>query len=171
VEFEHALAWVKSHCAEMPDPNPPERQRSRSQKDQDWETSVKMALIARDLMVGNPTLETMGYKEESEGHNAIAAGFQGQRQWTDHFPTGDFMEAILNSPFDWNGMREPYPLATENDSLNAVGMLFGHLLSGRSQIFADVRSYWSPPALERVTGRSPLNFAENGFLYLIWVFI
>lgn len=165
-EFEHALAWVKSHCAEMPDPNPPERQRSRSQKDQDWETSVKMALIARDLMVGNPTLEAMGYKEESEGHNAIAAGFQGQRQWTDHFPTGDFMEAILNSPFDWNGMREPYPLATENDSLNAVGMLFGHLLSGRSQIFADVRSYWSPTALERVTGRSPLNFAENGFLYL-----
>ena len=106
--------------------------------------SVKMALIARDLMVGNPQLAELGFGEEALGHNAIAAGFQGQRQWTDHFPNGDFMEAILNTSFDWNGIRQPYIVATENDSLNGVSMLFGHLLTGTAQIFADVRTYWSP---------------------------
>ena len=109
-----------------------------------------MAMIARDLMVGNPRLAELGFGEEALGHNAIAAGFQGQRQWTDHLPNGDFMEAILNSSFDWNGIRQPYILATENDSLNGVAMLFGHLLTGTAQVFADVRTYWSPAAVKRV---------------------
>ena len=109
-------------------------QRSREQKNKDWETSVKMTLIARDLMVGNPKLEELGYGEEALGHNAISAGFQGQRQWTDHFPNGDFMETILNSSFDWNGIRPPYIMATENDSLNGVTMLFGHLLTNTAQV-------------------------------------
>ena len=80
------------------------------------------------------------------GHNAILAGFQGQRAWTDHFPNGDFLETILNSSFDWTGIRAPYVVATENDSLNGVAMLFGYLLTGTSQIFSDVRTYWSPEA-------------------------
>jgi L-fucose/D-arabinose isomerase len=122
-EYERALAWVKANCPEGKDYNPLEKQRSRSQKDQDWATSVKMALIARDLMVGNPKLAEQGYGEEALGRNAIAAGFQGQRQWTDGQPNGDFMEAMLNTSFDWNGIRAPYILATENDSLNGVSML------------------------------------------------
>ena len=113
-----------------------------------------MTLIARDLMVGNPRLAELGFGEEALGHNALAAGFQGQRQWTDHFPNGDFMEAILNSSFDWNGIREPFVFATENDSLNGAAMLFGHLLTDTAQIFADVRTYWSPEAVKRVTGKS-----------------
>ena len=119
-EFERALVWVKENCPEGKDYNPPQNQRTREQKDADWEISVKMALIARDLMVGNPRLAELGFGEEALGHNAIAAGFQGQRQWTDHYPNGDFMEAILNTSFDWNGIREPYILATENDALNGV---------------------------------------------------
>lgn len=166
-EFERALAWVKANCKEGKDYNPPEKQRSRKQKDEDWAVSVKMALIARDLMVGNPRLAEMGFGEEALGHNAIAAGFQGQRQWTDHFPNGDFMEAILNSSFDWSGIRQPYIVATENDALNGVCMLFGHLLSGAAQIFADVRTYWSPDAIRRVTGYTPTGLAENGILHLI----
>ncbi|MFW5861077.1 MAG: L-fucose isomerase [Spirochaetota bacterium] len=165
-EFERALAWVKENCRETDDPNPPEIQRSRQQKDKDWEDSVKMALIARDLMVGNPVLSELGYPEEADGHNAIAAGFQGQRQWTDHFPNGDFMEAMLNSSFDWDGIRQPYIMATENDSLNAVGMLMGHLLTGKAQVFADVRTFWSPEAIERVSGTSLKGTGEHGFIYL-----
>jgi len=165
-EYRKALNWVKQNCEEMMDPNPPERQKDRSAKEFDWELSIKMALIGRDLMVGNPKLAEIGFGEEAEGHNAIAAGFQGQRQWTDHFPTGDFMEAMLNSSFDWNGIRETFIIATENDSLNAVGMLFGHLLTQRAQIFADVRSFWSREAIERVTGLLPEGAGENGFLYL-----
>ncbi len=111
-----------------------------------------MALIARDLMIGNPRLAELGFGEEALGHNALAAGFQGQRQWTDHLPNGDFLEAILNSSFDWNGIRAPYIVATENDALNGVSMLFGHLLTNAAQIFADVRTYWSPEAVKRVTG-------------------
>ena len=111
-----------------------------------------MALIARDLMVGNPRLAELGFGEEALGHNAIAAGFQGQRQWTDHLPNGDFLEAILTLSFDWNGIRAPYIVATENDALNGVSMLFGHLLTDTAQIFADVRTYWSPEAVKRVTG-------------------
>ncbi len=166
-EYREALAWVKKYCREGKDFNRPASQRSREQKDRDWEFSVKMALIARDLMVGNPRLAEIGYEEEAMGRNAVAAGFQGQRQWTDHFPNGDFMEAILNSSFDWTGIRQPYILATENDALNGMAMLWGHLLTGTAQIFADVRTYWSPAAVERVTGWKPEGMASGGFLHLI----
>ncbi|MCD6290640.1 MAG: L-fucose isomerase [Anaerolineae bacterium] len=166
-EFARALKWVKANCKEGKDYNPPEQQRTRAQKDQDWETVVKMAIIARDLMVGNPRLAELGYGEEALGHNAIVAGFQGQRQWTDHFPNGDFLEAILNSSFDWNGIREPFIVATENDSLNGVSMLFGHLLTDTAQIFADVRTYWSPAAVKRVTGYELTGLAEGGIIHLI----
>lgn len=167
VEYEQALAWTKAHCQEGADRNAPEMQRSRQQKDQDWETVVKMTLIGRDLLIGNPRLAELGYAEEALGHNAIVGGFQGQRQWTDHFPNGDFMEAILNSSFDWNGLREPFTFATENDSLNGATMLFGHLLTNRAQIFADVRTYWSPDAVKRVSGYTLTGEAANGFIHLI----
>ncbi len=166
-EFERALAWVKTHCTEGADRNPPEKQRTPEQKARDWELSVKMALIARDLMVGNPRLAELDFGEEALGHNAIDAGFQGQRQWTDHFPNGDFMEAMLNSSFDWNGIRQPYIVATENDALNGISMLFGHLLTGRAQLFSDVRTYWSPEAVQRVTGHKLSGDAAGGFLHLI----
>jgi L-fucose isomerase len=166
-EFDRALSWVKENCREGKDYNPVENQRTREQKDEDWETSVKMALIARDLMVGNPRLSDVGFGEEALGHNAIAGGFQGQRQWTDHYPNGDFMEAILNSSFDWDGIREPYILATENDALNGVSMLLGHLLTGTAQIFADVRTYWSPGSVKRVTGHELSGRAADGILHLI----
>lgn len=166
-ENERALIWIRENCREGKDYNLPELQRSRAQKDQDWETSIKMALITRDLMVGNPKLEEMGYKEEALGRNAIAAGFQGQRQWTDHLPNGDFMEAILNTSFDWTGIRQPYIVATENDALNGISMLFGHLLTGTAQIFADVRTYWSPEAVKRVAGYELMGRAEDGILHLI----
>ncbi|MFC3767106.1 L-fucose isomerase [Paenibacillus sp. GCM10012303] len=166
-EFEKALAWVKENCKEGEDVNPSHLKRTREQKDGDWETIVKMALIGRDLMIGNPKLKEMGYGEEAHGRNAIAAGFQGQRAWTDHFPTGDFMEAMLTTSFDWNGIREPYIVSTENDTLNAVTMLFGHLLTNAAQLFADVRTYWSPEAVERVTGKKLEGRAENGVIHLI----
>jgi L-fucose isomerase len=166
-EFGRALTWVRENCPEGRDYNPPEKQRSRQQKDEDWATSVKMAIIARDLMVGNPRLAQMGFGEEALGRNAIAAGFQGQRQWTDHYPNGDFMEAILNSSFDWSGIRQPYIVATENDALNGLCLLFGHLLTGTAQVFADVRTYWSPEAIERVTGYAPTGKAADGILHLI----
>ena len=166
-EFARALTWVKENCTEGLDHNVPETQRSRIQKDQDWESVVKMAMIGRDLMVGNPRLAEMGYGEEAQGHNAIASGFQGQRQWTDHFANGDFLEAILNSSFDWNGIREPFVVATENDCLNGVSMLFGHLLTDTAQVFADVRTYWSPAAVKRVTGYDLTGVAESGFIHLI----
>ncbi len=166
-EYRHALGWVRSQCREGRDYNPPERQRTREQKDRDWQFVVKMAMIGRDLMIGNPRLAEMGFGEEALGHNALVAGFQGQRQWTDHSPNGDFMEAILNSSFDWNGFRQPFMFATENDSLNGVSMLFGHLLAGTAQIFADVRTYWSPAALQRVAGYIPEGRAADGFIHLI----
>ena len=166
-EFERALQWVRDNCKEGKDYNPPKMQRGRAQKDQDWAISVKMAMIARDLMVGNRRLADLGYGEEALGRNAIAAGFQGQRQWTDHFPNGDFMEAILNTSFDWNGIRHPFIVATENDALNGIGMLFGHLLTGTAQIFADVRTYWSPEAIKRVTGYELSSMAAAGILHLI----
>jgi len=166
-EFHKALAWTKENCKIGEDVNPPELKRTDEQKRQDWETVVKMTLIARDLMIGNPKLAQLGYEEEAIGHNAIAAGFQGQRAWTDHFPNGDFMEAILTSSFDWNGTREPYMLATENDNLNAVTMLFGHLLTNSAQIFADVRTYWSPDAVKRVTGQELTGPAAGGVIHLI----
>lgn len=166
-EYQNALTWVQQNCREGRDHNPTERQASRERKAGEWETVVKMTLIMRDLMVGNPKLAELGYLEEGEGHNAIAAGFQGQRQWTDHFPNGDFAEAILNSSFDWNGLREPFILATENDSLNAAVMLFGHLLTNTSQVFADVRTFWSPKAVKRVTGKELTGLASNGVIHLI----
>jgi L-fucose isomerase len=166
-ELARALAWVKARCREGRDWNAPGAQRTRAQKDADWETSVKMAIIARDLMVGNPRLAEAGFGEEALGRNAILGGFQGQRHWSDHFPNGDFMEAILNSSFDWNGIREPFTFATENDSLNGVSMLFGHLLTGTAQIFADVRTYWSPAAVKRVTGHELSGVAAGGVIHLI----
>lgn len=166
-EYEKALAWVKEHCEEGFDKNPGDLRFTREQKDQQWEFVVKCAIIFRDLMVGNPKLAEMGFIEESCGRNAIAAGFQGQRQWTDHLPNGDFLEAILNSQFDWNGIREAYVVATENDSLNGVAMLFEHLLTGGSAGFADVRTYWSPEAVERISGKKLTGIAENGFIHLI----
>lgn len=166
-ELECALTWVKENCPEGKDYNPAQNQRSRDKKDDDWDISVKMALIARDLMVGNPSLKELGFGEEANGHNAIAGGFQGQRQWTDHKPNGDFMEAILSTSFDWNGIRQPYIVATENDALNGVSMLFGHLLTGTAQIFADVRTYWSPEAVKRVSGYELSGRASEGILHLI----
>jgi len=166
-EYQRALAWVKENCQEGKDYNPPHKQHSRQQKDKSWEISVKMALIARDLMIGNPRLAELGFGEEALGHNAIASGFQGQRQWTDHFPNGDFMEAILCSSFDWNGIRQPFIVATENDHLNGISMLLGHLLTGTAQIFADVRTYWSAESVKRVTGYTLTGRAEGGILHLI----
>ncbi len=166
-EFKKAIEWVRKNCKEGPDPNPGDRQKSKEEKDKIWEYVVKMTLIARDLMIGNPELAKAGFGEEALGRNAIAAGFQGQRQWTDHFPNGDFMEAILNSSFDWNGIRQSFILATENDSLNGISMLFSHLLTNKSQIFADVRTFWSPDAVKRVTGLSLTGRAENGIIHLI----
>ncbi|MFV0416102.1 MAG: L-fucose isomerase [Chthoniobacterales bacterium] len=166
-EYEKALTWVKKNCPEGKNYNSPEGTRSRELLDKDWETSVKMALIARDLMIGNPRLAEKGFGEEANGHFAIAGGFQGQRQWTDHFPNGDFMEAILSSSFDWNGKRPPYAIATENDALNGVCMLFGSLLTNSAQIFADVRTFWSPDAVQRVANHKLEGSAAGGFLHLI----
>jgi len=166
-EYLKAIKWVKKYCMEGIDTNSSESQRSRQQKDADWEFVVKMTQIIRDLMVGNPALAEMGYIEESLGHNAIASGFQGQRQWTDHFPNGDFSETILNSSFDWNGTRAPYIVATENDCLNAVSMLFGYLLSNSAQVFADVRTFWSKEAVKKVTGYDLDDVCGTGMIHLI----
>ncbi|MDG0812852.1 L-fucose isomerase [Cohnella rhizosphaerae] len=166
-EFVRALAWVKEKCIEGTDPNPEALIIPEAQKAQNWETVVKMALIVRDLMIGNPRLAERGFEEEAYGYNAIASGFQGQREWTDHLPSADFLEAVLNSSFDWNGTREPYIVATENDNLNAVTMLFQHYLTNTAQIFADVRAYWSPEAVERVTGHRLEGRAADGVLHLI----
>lgn len=166
-ECARALEWTKANCKEGKDWNDLGHMRSRERLDKEWETSVKMALVSRDLMVGNPRLADMGHKEEAEGHNALAGGFQGQRQWTDHMPNGDYMEAILCSSFDWDGVRQPYVFATENDSLNAVSMLFGHLVTGSAQLFSDVRTFWSPEAVKRVTGHSLNGLAEDGLIHLI----
>ena len=168
-EYAKAMAWVEKYCKvnEGWDKNRPEKQKTRQQKDEDWEFIVKMTLIVRDLMQGNPKLLEMGFKEESLGHNAIAAGFQGQRQWTDWKPNGDFTEALLNTRFDWNGTREPMTLATENDALNCTAMLFGHLLTNQAQMFSDVRTYWSPEAVKRVTGHELTGAAAPGIIHLI----
>lgn len=167
-EFEKALSWTKSHCKEGWDKNPDFVKRNDEQKERDWEFVVKMMCIIKDLMNGNKNLPE-GREEEAVGHNAIAAGFQGQRQWTDFYPNGDFAEALCNSSFDWNGAREPYILATENDTLNGIGMLFMKLLTGRAQIFADVRTYWSPDAVKKATGYELEGIAKEagGFLHLI----
>lgn len=164
-EYQRAAAWAKANCKEGPDRNAVKL--TPEQKAHVWEWSLKMAMIGRDLMVGNPRLAEIGYEEEAMGHNAIAAGFQGQRQWTDTHPNGDFMEAILSSSFDWDGIRAPYVMATENDCLNGTCMLFGNLLTATAQVFADVRTYWSPAALKRVTGYDAAGAAANGLIHLI----
>lgn len=168
-EFEKAMEWCEKYCKpnEGEDFNSEAKKKSRQEMDAEWAFVVKMTLIIRDLMTGNPRLREMGFKEEAIGHNAIAAGFQGQRQWTDFRPNGDFSEAILNSSFDWNGIREAYILATENDALNGVSMLFGHLLTNTAQLFSDVRTYWSPEAVKRVTGKELTGRAANGIIHLI----
>jgi len=164
-EFDKALAWVKAKCPEGPDRNG--KPHSAEQKAREWEFAVKMALIFQDIMMGNPKLAEMGFNEEALGRNAVAGGFQGQRQWTDFRPNGDFAEAILNSSFGWNGKKQPIPFATENDGLNGVAMLFEHLLTGMAPVFADVRTYWDPESVRRVTGYSPAGKASNGFMHLI----
>ena len=167
-EYQKALAWTKAHCKEGFDKNPPEVQRSPEEKEKDWEFVVKMMCIIKDLMNGNSDLPK-GCEEEAVGHNAIAAGFQGQRQWTDFYPNADFPEALLNTTFDWNGAREPYILATENDTLNGLGMLFMKLLTNRAQMFADVRTYWSGEALKKAADYELTGKAKeaNGFIHLI----
>jgi L-fucose isomerase len=166
-EFKTASSWVRENCTEGPDLNREDLKFSDEKRKSDWEFVVKMAMIARDLMIGSPRLADAGWGEEALGHNAIASGFQGQRQWTDHFPNGDFLETLLNSSFDWNGIREPFVVATENDYLNGISMLFGHLLTGTAQIFSDVRTFWSPEAIKRVTGYEPTGMLEKGVIHLI----
>jgi len=163
------MAWTEKYCKshEGHDFNQSSKVKSRDDKDKDWEFVVKMTLIMLDLLHGNPKLLEMGFKEESLGFNAIAGGFQGQRQWTDFMPNGDFSETFLNTSFDWNGIREPNVFATENDSLNGVAMLFGHLLSNKAQIFSDIRTYWSPAAVKRVTGKELTGAAANGIIHFI----
>ncbi|MDR1691889.1 MAG: L-fucose isomerase [Oscillospiraceae bacterium] len=166
-EYQKALAWTKANCKEGFDINEESRRFTPEQKAEQWEFVVKMTLILKDILLGNPKLAEMGFAEEAAGRNAIAGGFQGQRQWTDYKPNGDFSEAILTSTFDWNGKKRPTILATENDGLNGVSMLFTHLLDGGASVFADVRTYWSPDAVERVAGWKPDGKAENGFIHLI----
>lgn len=166
-EYEKALNWVKTNCKEGGDRNAPDKQSDRERKDWEWEIAVKMTLVCRDLMTGNPKLAEMGFGEEARGHNAIAGGFQGQRQWTDYYPNADFTESILNTSFDWNGIREAFVFATENDSLNGASMLFGHLLTNTAQIFSDVRTYWSPESVKRVTGKELTGRARDGIIHLI----
>jgi L-fucose isomerase len=164
-EFKKALIWTRENCKEGKDLN--SNPKSSKIKEKEWEIVVKMTLIARDLMVGNPKLKDLGYGEEALGHNAILSGFQGQRHWTDHMPNGDFLEAILCSSFDWNGIRPPYLVATENDAMNGVPMLFGYLLTNTAQMFSDIRTYWSPEAIKRVTRMKPEGLASNGVIHLI----
>jgi L-fucose/D-arabinose isomerase len=164
-EYNKALAWVKKNCSEGADLN--KKPSDRKRKDWEWEIVVKMTLICRDLMIGNPKLAKMGFGEEAKGRNAIAGGFQGQRQWTDYYPNADFTEAVLNSSFDWNGIRQAFIFATENDSLNGASMLFGHLLTNTAQIFSDVRTFWSPDAVKRVTGKELKGLASKGIIHLI----
>ncbi len=164
-EYEKALAWTKENCKEGRETNA--NPRTAEQKEKEWEKVVKMAIIFRDMMVGNPKIVEMGYREEGLGRNAIFGGFQGQRQWTDYQPNADFLEAILNTSFDWNGIRQAFVVATENDYLNGVSMLFGHLLTNTSQIFSDVRTFWSPDAVKRVTEKELTGLAKDGIIHLI----
>lgn len=169
-EYEKAMAWAKKYCMpnEGRDYNVEKgKAKTREEKDADWDFTVKNMLIIRDLMHGNPKLKEIGFKEEALGHNALLAGVQGQRQWTDHWPNFDFPESLMCTSFDWNGIREAEVLATENDALNGVSMLFGHLLTNRGVMFSDIRTYWSPEAVERVSGKKPEGMAAGGFIHLI----
>jgi L-fucose isomerase len=169
-EYEKEIAWIKSNCKEGPDYNESDWGNgsiSRAEKDAQWEYVAKMTLIIKDIMFGNEKLGEFGWNEESLGRNAIAGGFQGQRMWTDYKPNADFSEAILNSTFDYNGKKEPIILATENDNCNGLAMLFSKLLTGQSSAFADVRTYWSPDAVKRVSGWQPDGKAKDGFIHLL----
>jgi len=167
-EFAKAKAWREAYCQEGVDINiGSPLAHSAEEKAVEWDRVIQQTLIIRDILIGNPNLAEMGYGEEALGRNAIAGGVQGQRQWTDHFPNHDFSEAILGSSFDWNGIREPMVLATENDALNAMAMLLGHLVNDAASVFADVRTYWSPDAIERVTGWKPEGKAAHGLIHLI----
>lgn len=164
-EYVKELEWIKKNCKEGRDVN--ENPRSREDKDKQWEFIAKMTLVVKDVMLGNPKLNDIGRYEEARGRNAILGGFQGQRMWTDWLPNGDFTESILNTSFDWNGKKEPFVLATENDTLNGMSMLFTKLLNQTASVFADVRTYWSPEAVKRVTGWMPEGKAAGGFIHLI----
>lgn len=166
-EYKLARAWVRENLNIGMDPNDSNSRHSDKEKEGEWDTSVKMALIVKDLMSGNPVLDELGFGEEALGHNAIAGGFQGQRHWTDWMANGDFMETMVNSSFDWDGLRQPYVFATENDTLNGITMLFGNLLTNTAQIFSDVRTYWSPDAVERVTGHKLGGAASAGLIHLV----
>ena len=172
-EYDRALAWIKANCKEGFDCNAGKNLPEIITKskvvdpDKDWEFIAKFSLIVRDVMLGNPVLDKMGWHEEALGKNAVAGGFQGQRHWTDWLPNGDFTEAIMNSTFDWNGARTPVTFATENDTMNGVAMLLGHLVTNTAPLFSDVRTYWSPEAVKRVTGKSPKGIAKDGFIHLI----
>lgn len=166
-EFEKALKWAKENCPEGFDKNPEDTRHTAKQKETELATVVKMTMIIRDIMLGNEMLAKDGFTEESLGRNAIFGGFQGQRMWSDWMPNADFCEAMLNTSFDWNGRRQPIILATENDSSNAVSMLFSHLLTGKASLFADVRTYWSPDAVKRVTGWQPEGRAKDGFIHMV----
>lgn len=172
-EYDRALKWIKDNCKEGYDCNkgkqfPEVITKSKVvEPDKDWEFIAKMSIIVRDILYGNPKLAQMGWNEEALGKNAIAGGFQGQRNWTDWLPNGDFTEAILASTFDWNGKKAPTPFATENDTLNGVAMMLGTLITNTAPCFHDVRTYWSPKAYEKVTGQKPKGMAQNGFIHLI----
>ncbi len=172
-EYEKALDWIKANCKEGYDTNAGKKLPDVVTKskfipaDEDWQFIAKLTIVMRDILLGNPKLAELGWNEEALGRNAVAGGFQGQRMWTDWLPNADFSEAILTSTFDWNGKKEPLPFATENDTLNAVSMMFAKFLTGAASVFADVRTYWSPAAVERVCGRKPEGLAANGFLHLI----
>lgn len=172
-EYERALAWTKKNCKEGFDKNAGKELADIVKKskvvppDKDWEFIVKMALVCRDIMLGNKKIDEMGWHEEALGRNAVAGGFQGQRMWTDWLPNGDFLEAVTNTSFDWHGKRQPIPFATENDTLNGATMLLMNMLTGRATMFSDVRTYWSPDAVERVTGKKLTGKAANGFMHLI----
>jgi len=172
-EYDRAFAWIKKNCKEGFDCNagknlPEIITRSKVvSPDKDWEFITKFSLVVRDIMLGNPVIDKMGWHEEALGKNAIAGGFQGQRNWTDWLPNGDFTEAIMNSTFDWNGARRPMTFATENDTMNGVAMLLGHLITNTAPLFSDVRTYWSPEAVKRVTGKAPGGIAKDGFIHLI----
>ena len=172
-EYEKSLKWIKENCKEGFDCNAgknlPEiiRKSKVVPADKDWEFIAKMTIVVRDILYGNKKLDDLGWHEEALGKNAVAGGFQGQRQWTDWLPNADFTEAIMASTFDWNGKKAPTPFATENDTLNGVAMMLGTLVTGTAPCFHDVRTYWSPEACERVTGKKPEGVAANGFIHLI----
>ena len=166
-EYEKAYSWIKENCREGVDINDHDKYKMAMNKDEQWQYIAKMTIIINDIMLGNPKLKELGFPEEALGRNAIAGGFQGQRQWTDYLPNADFSEAIINTSFDWRGKKEPFIFATENDNMNGMAMLMNKLVTNKASIFADVRTYWSPEAVKRVTGWTPDGLAKNGFIHMI----